>query len=489
MSRIYNDPLGGDASSVGSQIRTDVYKKKALIEARKEQFFSQLADVTSMPKHMGKKIKKFHYLPLLDDLNINDQGIDAAGVAILTTERFVTFPRSVLFVADADVVAATAAINDDMDASYVAAVAGAAGSAVAAGGPAAHATITLDVSKGLTFKYSTVTKSDLIMTYDLGASVQQGSGNLYGSSKDVGSITGKLPALSETGGRVNRIGFKRVEIEGTIEKVGFFDEYTQESMDFDTDEELMMHINREMVMGANELTEDALQIDLLNAAGVIRYPGTATSMYTMSGELAATNAATAIVTYDDFMRLSIDLDENRTPKNTKMITGTRLVDSKIIDAARYMYCGTEMLPTLKNMVDNFGNPAFVPAAKYAAGGTLAVGEVGSIDQFRIIVVPEIMHWTGAGGPVTDNLSLARETDGQYDVFPMLVVGSESFSTIGFQTDGKTVKFKIYHKAPGEATADKSDPFGETGFMSIKWYYGTLILRSERIALLPSLAVA
>jgi N4-gp56 family major capsid protein len=70
---------------------------------------------------------------------------------------------------------------------------------------------------------------------------------------------------------------------------------------------------------------------------------------------------------------------------------------------------------------------------------------------------------------------------------MLVVGSESFTTIGFQTDGKTVKFKITSKKPGIETADRNDPYGETGFMSIKWYYGILILRPERIALCKTVA--
>lgn len=84
--RAYNAPVGspntGTASSVGSQLRTDYYQKKALIEARKEQYFSQMADTTSMPKHMGKTIKRYHYLPLLDDANVNDQGIDAAGLSV-----------------------------------------------------------------------------------------------------------------------------------------------------------------------------------------------------------------------------------------------------------------------------------------------------------------------------------------------------------------------------------------------------------------------
>lgn len=47
------------------------------------------------------------------------------------------------------------------------------------------------------------------------------NGNLYGSSKDIGTISSKLPMVSETGGRVNRVGFTRVTVEGSLEKMGF----------------------------------------------------------------------------------------------------------------------------------------------------------------------------------------------------------------------------------------------------------------------------
>lgn len=387
MSRQFKDPVGGSPSSIGTQFSNFYYQKQALIEARKEQYFSQLADVTSMPKNMGKTIKRYHYIPLLDDANINDQGIDASGAVIA-------------------------------------------------------------------------------------------NGNLYGSSKDIGTIPGKLPVLSETGGRVNRVGFKRKELEGTFEKFGFFDEYTQESMDFDSDAELMQHINREMINGANEITEDALQIDLINSAGVIRYAGNATSN--------ATIGADDVVSYGDIMRLSIDLDNNRTPKKTTVITGTRMIDTKVIPACRVMYIGSELLPTLRGLKDQHNEPAFIPVEKYAAGGTVLNGEAGSIDAFRVVVVPEMLKWAGAGADASAS-STHYETGNKFDVFPMLVVGDQSFTTIGFQTDGKTVKFKIFHKKPGEATADRNDPYGETGFMSIKWYYGFMVLRPERIALIKTAA--
>ena len=44
-----------------------------------------------------------------------------------------------------------------------------------------------------------------------------------------------------------------------------------------------------------------------------------------------------------------------------------------------------------------------------------------------------------------------------------------------------------HPRPGEATADRTDPYGETGFSSIRWFYGTLVYRPERIAVAKTVA--
>jgi len=465
----YKDPAGGTPSSMGTQLETFYFQKKALIEARKVQYFTQLADMTSMPKNMGKKIQRYHYLPLLDDANINDQGLDAAGAVMSTTNYTITLPYQVLAVANAAKAAAVTAIQDNLDG--VTAVAGADGS-----GGTGLATVT--VTGPLVFKVANATKAAAIVSLNVGALSAQVSGNLYGSSKDIGTISGKLPTLTENGGRVNRVGFKRKTLEGTFEKFGFFDEYTQESMDFDADADLEMHINREMVNAAAEMTEDALQIDLLQSAGVVRFPGNATTAKEIGSD--------DVVSYSDLMKLSIDLDNNRTPKHTTVITGTRMVDTRVIPASRVLYIGSELLPTIRAMKDLHGDPAFISAEKYAAGGTLVTGEVGSIDTWRIVVVPEMTKWAGAGADASADAT-CYETAGRYDVFPMLAIGEASFTTIGFQTDGNSVKFKIYHKKPGEATADRNDPFGETGFMSIKWYYGFMVLRPERIGLIKTAA--
>ncbi len=404
----YNAPIDGQKSSIDStssdQMNNFFWIRKALIEARKEQYFTPLATAINMPKNYGKTVKVYEYIPLLDDRNVNDQGIDANGVTIA-------------------------------------------------------------------------------------------NGNLYGSSNDVGTIVGKLPTLTENGGRVNRVGFTRIEREGSLHKFGFFTEFTQESMDFDSDDGLRDHLARELMNGAVQLTEAVLQKDLLAAAGVILFAGAATDEDEITGEVVPAGGGNpaipaSIVSYRNLMRLDAILTDNRTPKQTRVITGSLKTDTKVIPAGRVAYVGSEIVPQLKAMQDLFGDKAFVEVQHYADAGTILNGEIGSIDAIRFVQVPEMLHWKGIGAAVTDNpgfhSTVVSGTD-HYDVFPILVIGDDSFSTIGFQTDGKSAKLNVITKMPGTATADRNDPYGETGFSSIKWYYGILIKRPERIALIKTVA--
>lgn len=399
----YNDPTNGVPSDVdkgtGRQINTEYWHKASLIEAAKEMYFAPLATAKNMPKNHGKKISFYHYMDILNDANVNDQGLDASGAVTV-------------------------------------------------------------------------------------------NGNLYGSSKDVNTVFGKLPLLGETGGRVNRVGISRKVIEGEIFKLGFHTSFTKEALMLDTDNQMYGHISREMVRAANEINEDMIQIDLIRGAGVVRFCGAATATAECTGE----GNLISEVTYDDLQRLDMDLTHNRTPLRTKVITGSRNVGTTAVAASRFLHHGIELLPTLSRMTDHFGNQAYIPVEKYAysgiAGANQINGEHGKIGSFRLIQVPEMMGEYGAGATATSANAGYRITGSKYDVYPMLCIGEDSFSTVGFQTDGTNVKFRIKYVAPeADGAYSRDDPFGETGYMSIKWWYGTVIQRPERLGLIKTVARA
>lgn len=385
MTQVYGN---GTTALGANQINQHAYERKALIDAVQESYFGQLADVKNMPKNQGKAIKQYRYMPVVDDRNRGDLGLNASG------------------------------------ASYV-------------------------------------------------------NGNIYGSTNDIGAVTTKFPVLGETGGRVNRVNLTRVELTSNLQKFGFFWEYSADLERFDTDAELLTHASNELMNGAIKVYEDKLQIDLLNNAGLVKYAGTATTVTALS---TATNSE---LTYADLVKLGIDLDKNRTPKQTKIITGTRMIDTKTIPDCRIAFVGSELVPTLEAMKDYHNERAFIPVHQYAGGTTLLKGEIGRIAGFRIVLVPHMMKWGAQGA--TGASATHYATGGRFDVFPFLVVGDEAFTATGFQTDGKSQKFTTIHKKPSVETADKSDPYGETGFSSIKWFYGFMPQYIERLAVIKCIA--
>lgn len=468
-SRQYGDK-SGSTSSIGPQINTHYYERKALIEVAKDMVFSPLASTKEMPKHFGKKIKQLHYLPLLDDRNVNDQGIDASGLSV---QQGVTI--QIFWNANGTIVAGQN-VGDTVKGEGADAASALADAKVKA----------LDVFKAMGLfdtDYATSKTNAEAKGFTVAESAAYPvSGNLYGSSKDVGTIVGKLPVLGEHGGFVNRVGFKRIEIEGTIDKFGFYDSYTQESLDFDTDAELEMHTHRELLRGANQISEDMLQIDLLNGAGTVMFAGDASDDSEISGEVGAVTG----LTYELFDKLSTEMTSNRTPRQTKILSGSRMIDTRVISDGWIMFVAPEMKSSLRKLTDYMGDKALVEVKHYADQTNIMKGELGQIGDFRIVVAEEMKHYKGAGATVTNNAGY-HETDGKYDIFPLLVVGNESFTTIGFNTDGKSSKFKVKNVKPGSTESYAQDPFGETGFTSIKWFYGTMILRPERIAVIKTVA--
>lgn len=391
---LYNDPQGlrGEPveSSVGrQQLEKAFYLKKVLRDTAPKRKFSRMASNISMPKNMGQKIKQAIEYPVLDDRNINDQGIDARGVQIR-------------------------------------------------------------------------------------------NGNLYGSSRDIGRIQGALPYLTEIGGRVNRIGFSRSETESTFNRFGIFYEYSDDAIQFDSDANLYQSMYRRALEAAEQITEDCLQADLLNSAGTVIYAGNATNHATMD--------ETSVLTLGALSRLSRALDDNQTPRHTKYIAGSTNVDTRTATTYRTLFCGSEVVALLEAMQDQHGNPAFIPVHQYkAASGTIMEDEVGIIGKFRIVQVDKMLAWRGEGAVADPQFGLST-SNGKYDIFPLICLGDDAFSTISFNgSNGVNNNFQIIAKKPGEATASLIDPYGKIGFVSIQWWYGLLVQRPERIGIIKTVA--
>lgn len=415
MAMSYNALDTGRPTSIDSKYKNiEEYSRhmlrKAHIETSTKPIYYPLADRVTVPFNQGTTFSTMTYVPLLDDRNVNDQGIDATGAHIR-------------------------------------------------------------------------------------------NGNLYGSSRDIGKILSNLPVLTEAGGRVNRVGFRRIEQKTSIAQFGAFTEITEADLKFDTEVELDAKISREFMVGIKQIIDDIIQLDLIYAAGVVVYAGNALKDSDMTGDGANPN----VVTYETLEKLDQILTENNAEKSIGYNLGSSNVGTTPVSDRRVLIVSTDLKKVLQRVQDPFGNPAFIPWQAYGAaeGRKRLHGECGSIQNFVVVETTRAMHLAGAGAEVKDaKLKYAASVNRddhklRYDIHLGLCVAEHAFSVLNFNyttkrknSEGKMESVQqfnmaVYSIMPGKDAVSHADPFGKQGLQSASFYYGCLITHPEWIGLIKS----
>ena len=406
-------------SSYGAQINDKFWSKVAVMEARKKRVFSQLGEKLVQPKNYGDKLVKYHELPIIHKLNINDQAIDANGVR-LVKNKWYAYDNAGAMTGDA---------NGYATKELAKTAAGATGS------------------------------------------IKSGNGNLYGGDTDFSVIKGSFPSLNEEGGKVNAVGMKRLVLEAKVTEFGFHVPFTKKMLDMDTETGLLARISREVGEAQGEIREKQIAAGLLSASEINR-------VLSGSASTIAEMGAADKVSFTDIRGMEQSLKLARSPKQTKMIDGSTKIGTVVIGAGYAAYVGQELLPVLEDMV-HAGINVWKPVESYAAAGTIMEDEIGKVSSTRFIEVEDMIKYGGAGASSTDGVN---DTDvanmyvsnGKYDVFPILYVGSDSFGTIGFDGDVARVNTVM------PAADAYNDPYGKKGVVAISWFHGILIYRNERI---------
>jgi N4-gp56 family major capsid protein len=312
--------------------------------------------------------------------------------------------------------------------------------------------------------------------------------NLYGESLDISDILDKSPVLSEYGGRVNRVGFTRETYEATCQEFGIFFEWTRNSLKFDDDTSLYEILVKELLTAGYYINEDRIAVDLIQGSQTIVYGGVAKAQDEVTGNV---EDEPSVLGYEICMTLSEMLDEAKCPADTMVYAGSRNIDTLTVPRARFAFIGTKLRKSVLKAKDYFGEKALMQSRHYVGAkldghglqdrGVLT-GEIGFMDNgLRFIVVDRMPYEKGKGKDVTENAGY-HETGGKYDTFPMLVVGSGSYSNLKFSSDYKeSGLFEINWKNPKE-NGGMYDPFHRNGYYSISWSQGTLICRPEWIGL-------
>lgn len=435
---------GGNTSSSISRQFTPEFVSKAVVEyAARKMFFSKMASREDMPENHGDTITKEIVIPMLHKDNMVDGNLDASTAKLLKYVWYV-FP-SVGGVLDS---------KYEADA-YLGANAGNLDAAIAAAKTAAQARVT---------------------TLGGAAFMKSGAGNILGGDASYATAKGPLVPLPEEGGVVNLLNSSSKLVSAKMTQHGIAARYTVRSTTLDSRMKQVAREIKELARATGELKEMQIQNSLLSASEANRM---------IASDVAVTPVqmtAADVLDYDALSAFEQALIDNEVPTDTEIVSGTDKVDTKVIENAYVAFVHSRMLPTLRKIKGPDGvTIAWVPKSQYAAGETIMDGEAGSIGSFRFVVVPDLQVYKGAGSKVAnDSTGTPGErantyaTGGYYDVFPILVVGADSFVTTGMRSQDVTANH-ILPKADVH-----NDMYGQVGGVASKWEYGFLAYRPERI---------
>ena len=321
-----------------------------------------------------------------------------------------------------------------------------------------------------------------------GGAIKSSAGSIINGKGSFQAFTGDVANLPEEGGMVNGImGVSKLVSAKVVDK-GVHQRYTVKSIDLDSRVGQIARKIADTGDAMAQIKEQYVQNKLLNAANTNLMISTTDAAIVSVDDIDGADR----LTYDSLEAFGIALQNADVPMDTEIIKGTSLTDTVTVSDAYIMDINREVVPTLARLVGPGGatNLPWEPKEKYAAGTELLEGEVGKITglPFRFRVVDDLQVEKGSGEEVAsvNDAGTAGQQSGSYvtanqdgskkfyDVFTGLVVGSDSWTMVGFGKNSTSAK----HNAPvGDSY---NDPFGKVGSIAAECSIGVLVYRPERV---------
>jgi len=174
----------------------------------------------------------------------------------------------------------------------------------------------------------------------------------------------------------------------------------------------------------------------------------------------------------DFKRIERSFSKNKAEKISSMIKASQMISTEPVDPAFIAMGHTDLKADIEGM------EGFVPVRNYAdSSKMLHPSEVGSLGAHRFLLTPLFEPWLAAGTAGTTYLSSGDIPGSSLaaDVYPLIVVAKDGYGVVRLQGMDAIKPAVVYPKAV------KGDELGQSGFVSWKIYYTSVILNSAWVA--------
>lgn len=130
--------------------------------------------------------------------------------------------------------------------------------------------------------------------------------------------------------------------------------------------------------------------------------------------------------------------------------------------ASYVAIGhTDLDSDIRNMA------GFIPVAKYGTKQTISEHEIGTVEQVRYVLSPDLAPFADAGGAASTTMVTTSGTNA--DVYPILYMGMDAFAQVPLKGANAITPMVV------NAKPSASDPMAQRNYVSWKTWFAAVIL--------------
>lgn len=167
-------------------------------------------------------------------------------------------------------------------------------------------------------------------------------------------------------------------------------------------------------------------------------------------------------------KISRNLQANHAKRITGILEAGPKVSTRPVEASYLVFAHTDAESDIRDLA------GFTPVAEYGNRKVVSPYEVGSCENFRFILSPELAAYTDTGAAVGSTGLMTSGT--KVDVYPFIVTGEDAWGQVTLR--GMDAIDPTYIP-PGQK--DKSDPLGQRGYVGAKFYMACTMLNEGWMA--------
>jgi N4-gp56 family major capsid protein len=175
---------------------------------------------------------------------------------------------------------------------------------------------------------------------------------------------------------------------------------------------------------------------------------------------SARNAVNTAITLNKQRAVTRTLAAQKARKISRIIDSTPDFNTTPIEAAYIAVAHTDMESDIRNLA------GFIPTAEYGAKRLISEHEIGSVENVRYVLSPDLDSFADAGGAKG---SMVSTTGTSADVYPVLYFGMEAFAVVPLKGENAMTPIVTNPKP------SKSDPLGQRGYVGYKFAFAAVIL--------------